>query len=73
MFVGNEKTQMFALFFATILAWSSFFSVIFFTNPQSAGKLGVIILYSSSILGLASLLMILCQIVKIRHLFGGKK
>lgn len=66
MLTGGEKTQVFALFFTTILAWASFLSIIFFTNPQGAGIFGVYVIYASAVLGLTGLLTILWKIIKLK-------
>jgi len=73
MILDRQRAYLLALIFSSVLAWASFFSVIFFTNPQSAGTLGVAVLYASATIGLASLALILRQVVKIRQLPGGKK
>lgn len=66
MFISGEKIQIFGLFFTTILAWASFFGIIFFTNPRSAGILGVSVLYAGAIAGFAGLLIILWQVKKLK-------
>jgi len=62
MFISGNKANLFALFFAAILAWASFFSIIFLTNPKSAGAFGVAVLYASFVLGLISLTLIAWQL-----------
>lgn len=63
MLIAADQAYLVALIFSSVLAWSSFFSIIFFTNPQGAGLFGVIILYVSFIIGLASLILILWQLI----------
>ena len=62
MFISGDKTHLFALFFATVLAWASFFSIIFLTNPENAGAFGIGVLYISFILGLISLTLFVWQL-----------
>ena len=62
MFISGNKANLFALFFAAILAWASFFSIIFLTNPENAGAFGVAVLYASFTLGLISLTLITWQL-----------
>ena len=62
MFEGKEKGRLAALIFATVLAWASFFSIIFLTNPENAGTFGVAVLYASFTLGLISLTLITWQL-----------
>ncbi|MDO8676142.1 MAG: hypothetical protein Q7K16_00555 [Candidatus Azambacteria bacterium] len=64
MLIGIRQAYLLALIFSTILAWSSFFGIVFFTNPQSAGVFGVSILYISLVVGFLSLLLILWQLMK---------
>lgn len=66
MLIDSGKVYIIALIFANILAWASFLSIIFFTNPQNTGKLGVAVLYFSGTLGLAGLPIILWQIIKLK-------
>ena len=61
MLKDSRQVGLVALIFANILAWASFLSIIFFTNPQSAGRLGVIVLYASFIVGLICLMLFLWQ------------
>ena len=61
MLIDSGKAYIIALIFANILAWASFLSIIFFTNPQSAGVFGVIVLYISLVIGFLSLILILWQ------------
>ena len=64
MLISEKQAYLAALIFSIILAWSSFFSIIFFTNPQSAGVLGVAILYIGLTVGLSGLFIILRQTIK---------
>lgn len=66
MFIDSGRAYLLALIFSSILAWASFFGVVFFTNPQSAGILGVAVLYASAAVGLACLPFILWQIMKLK-------
>ena len=67
MKIGGEQAYFSALILANILAWASFLSIIFFTNPKSAGTLGVIILYVSFAAGLVGIGLLIWQAVKIRR------
>ena len=67
MLLDRRYVYLLALTFSNVLAWASFFSVIFFTNPQSSGIFGVSILYASATVGLASLSLILCQIKELKR------
>ena len=64
MLISEKQAYLAVLIFSSILAWASFFSVIFLTNPSGAGVLGITILYASAAVGLASLSIILWQIIK---------
>lgn len=66
MLIDTGRAYFIAFIFSTILAWSSFFGVIFFTNPQSAGVLGIAILYISVAIGSIGLLIISWQIIKLK-------
>ena len=66
MLRDGDKTYLFALIIASILAWASFLSIIFFTNPQSAGLFGVMVLYISFIVGLISVILSLWQLIILR-------
>ena len=67
MLVREKQAYLAVLIFSSILVWSSFFSIIFFTNPQGAGVFGIVILYASAAIGFVSLSLVLCQVVKIRQ------
>ena len=64
MLIDTKQAYLAALIFSSILAWSSFFSIIFFTNPQSAGILGVAVLYIGLAVGLAGLFIILLSAIR---------
>lgn len=66
MLIDMARAHLLALIFSSVLAWASFFGIIFFTNPQSAGRLGIAVLYLSGALGLAGLFIILWQIIKLK-------
>lgn len=66
MLISTRQAYLSVLVFSSILAWASFFGIIFFTNPQSAGILGVAVLYASAAVGLACLFVILWQIIKLK-------
>jgi len=63
MLMSMNRAYLAILIFSSILAWASFFSIIFFTNPQSAGILGVFIVYVSLTVGLAGLIVFLVHLV----------
>lgn len=67
MLIDQKQAYLLALIFSSFLAWASFFGIIFFTNPQGAGALGIAVLYASAVMGIVSLSLILCQVVKIRQ------
>jgi hypothetical protein len=58
----NRKEHLVVLVLANILAWVSFFSVLFFTNPGGAGFFGAMILCLSFVLGIASLFILIWQL-----------
>ncbi len=62
MFEGKEKGRLVALIFANILAWVSFLSTTFLTNPRSAGALGAVVLCISFTLGLICLTLVIWQL-----------
>ncbi|OGD41958.1 hypothetical protein A2567_00065 [Candidatus Azambacteria bacterium RIFOXYD1_FULL_42_11] len=64
MLISTRQAYFLALIFSSVLAWFSFFSIIFFVSPQSAGALGVVVLYASAAAGLISLSIVLYQVVK---------
>lgn len=66
MLINGSQANLAVLIFSSALAWASFLSVIFFISPQSAGALGVAILYVSAIIGLVSLSIALWQIIKLK-------
>ena len=66
MLIGARHAYLIALIFSSVLAWVSFFGIIFFTNPAGAGALGIAILYASATVGLASLSIVLWQIIKMK-------
>ena len=63
MLKDNRQARLIALIFANVLAWASFLSIIFFTNPKSAGRLGVVVLYASFTVGLICLILFLWQLI----------
>ena len=63
MINSTVRPHLIVLIIASILAWSSFLSIIFFTNPQSAGVFGVIVLYISLVVGFLSFILILWQLL----------
>lgn len=63
MLKDSKQARLFALVFANVLAWASFLSIIFFANPKSAGRLGVVVLYISLVVGFLSLVLILWQLI----------
>ncbi|MEK7578865.1 MAG: hypothetical protein AAB789_01580 [Patescibacteria group bacterium] len=64
MLKDSRQTRLVVLIFANVLIWASFLSIIFFTNPKSAGGLGVAVLYASFIIGLMCLMFFLWQLIK---------
>ena len=66
MIIDSEHAYIIALIFGSVLAWFSFFSIIFFTNPQSAGILGVAVLYVSLAVGLAGFFIFLWQLLNLK-------
>lgn len=66
MLIDQKQAYLAALVFSSVLAWASFFGIIFFTNPQSAGIFGVYVIYASAIIGVAGSLIILWQIIKLK-------
>jgi len=63
MLKDSRQACLIALIFANVLAWASFLSIIFFTNPKNAGMLGVIVLYASFAIGLICLTLFLWQLI----------
>ena len=63
MLKDSRPARLIALIFANVLAWASFLSIIFFTNPKSAGRLGVVVLYASFMVGLICLILFLWQLI----------
>ena len=63
MLKDSRLVRLVALIFANILACTSFLGIIFFTNPESAGKLGIVILYVSFAIGLICLIFFLWQLI----------
>ncbi|HAJ44593.1 hypothetical protein A3K33_02890 [Candidatus Azambacteria bacterium RIFOXYC1_FULL_41_20] len=53
---------MIGLIIAIIFACASFFGIIFFTNPNSAGVLGVVVLVVSSIMGAVCIALLIWQL-----------
>jgi len=66
MLKDSRQVCLVALIFANILVWASFLGIIFFTNPKSAGRLGVIVLYASLAIGLICLTLFLWQLIILR-------
>jgi len=66
MLKDSKQARLFALVFANALAWASFLSIIFFTNPKSAGRLGVVVLDASFAIGLICLTLFLWQLIILR-------
>ena len=66
MLIDTTRAYLSALIFSSVLAWSSFFGVIFFTNPATAGVFGISILYASLALGLASLILFLWKLIDLK-------
>ena len=60
------RVHLVALFLANILVWSSFLTVILFTNPKSAGMFGVVVLGASFVTGLICLTLFLWQLIILR-------
>ena len=63
MLKDSKRVRLFALILANVLVWASFLSIIFFTNPKSAGRLGVVVLYASFAIGLICLILFLWQLI----------
>ena len=63
MLKDSRLACLIALIFANVLAWASFLSIIFFTNPKSAGMLGVVVLDASFVIGLICLVLFLWQLI----------
>ena len=63
MFKDSKQSRLVALIFANVLVWTSFLSIIFFTNPAGAGILGIIILYVSFSIGVGSFGLIIWQLI----------
>ena len=63
MLIDTGRAYLLALIFSSVLAWSSFFSIIFFTNPADVGVLGVIILYVGFSIGAGSFGLIIWQLI----------
>jgi len=66
MLKDSKQARLFALIFANVLAWASFLSIIFFTNPKSAGGLGTVVLGASFIIGVICLTLFLWQLAIMR-------
>ncbi len=56
------KAGLTALILTNILGWSSFFAIIFLTNPESAGTFGVAVLYLSFAIGLISAALLIWRV-----------
>ena len=63
MLIDTGRAYLLALIFSSILAWTSFFGIIFFTNPADAGILGVTILYVGFSVGVGGFGLIIWQII----------
>ncbi len=63
MLKDSRQACLIALILANVLAWVSFLSIIFFTNPKSAGMLGVVVLDASFVIGLICLVLFLWQLI----------
>lgn len=64
MLKDSRRACLIALISANVLAWVSFLSIIFFTNPKSAGRLGIVVLDASFAIGLICLILFLWQLIK---------
>lgn len=64
MLIDQKQAYLAALIFSSVLAWASFFSIIFFVSPQSAGALGIVVLYSAFTIGFVSLALFMWQFNK---------
>jgi len=62
MQIDAAKAGLTALALANILGWSSFFAIVFLTNPKSAGGLGAAVLYLSLAVGLSSLAVLIWKL-----------
>ena len=63
MLIDMGRAYLLALIFSSVLAWSSFLGIIFYTNPADAGIFGVIILYVGFSVGAGSFGLIIWQLL----------